>query len=231
MARATANARDGGTVEELHSGDRMTQEEFHRIYSRMPEDYQAELVGGVVFVASPLKRPHSTYHLRFGSVFDAYSAHTPGVEAGDNATIVLGDEDEPQPDLFLRILPEYGGQSRNTDDEYIADGPELLCEIAHSSRAIDLHDKYRQYRKFRVLEYIVVCLRPLRLHWFDLTSGNVLPADGAGILRSIAFPGLWIDGEALLRRDYHGLMAALRSGLESPEHAAFVGRLAAGPRP
>jgi hypothetical protein len=31
---------------ELHSGDKMTQEEFHRIYSQMPEDFQAELVGG-----------------------------------------------------------------------------------------------------------------------------------------------------------------------------------------
>ena len=33
---------------ELHSGDRMTREEFHEIYSRMPESFKAELIGGTV---------------------------------------------------------------------------------------------------------------------------------------------------------------------------------------
>ena len=38
---------------ELHSGDRMTREEFHRIYEQMPDDFEAELVGGTVYVSSP----------------------------------------------------------------------------------------------------------------------------------------------------------------------------------
>lgn len=47
------------------------------------------------------------------AAFLAYAGRTPGLEAGDNATVILGDEDEVQPDLFLRILPRHGGQSRN----------------------------------------------------------------------------------------------------------------------
>src|SRR5437762_267488 len=103
----------------FENGDRMTRAEFHRIYEQMPENFRAELIGGIVYVASPLKRRHGKDHMRLGSLFDAYQSHTPGVDAADNATVILGADDEPQPDLYLRILPEYGGQSRNTADDYI----------------------------------------------------------------------------------------------------------------
>jgi len=49
---------------ELQTGDRMTRDEFHRAYSQMPEGFRAELIGGVVYVASPLKRrplPHHSF--------------------------------------------------------------------------------------------------------------------------------------------------------------------------
>ena len=48
---------------ELHTGDRMTRKEFHRVYEKMPEGFQAELIGGLVYVASPLKRRHGTNQL------------------------------------------------------------------------------------------------------------------------------------------------------------------------
>ncbi len=44
----------------LHNGDRMTRKEFHRRYEAYPEDVKFELVGGVVYMASSLKRPHGT---------------------------------------------------------------------------------------------------------------------------------------------------------------------------
>jgi hypothetical protein len=40
----------------------MSREEFHRIYEQMPEDFKAELIGGIVYVASRLRRSHGTYH-------------------------------------------------------------------------------------------------------------------------------------------------------------------------
>src|SRR5438270_6929222 len=122
----------------------------------MPGDFEAELIGGIVYVASPLKRRHGTNHLPLGNLLFAYEDHTPGVESGDNATILLGDEGEPQPDLFLRILPEFGGQSRTTDDDYVEGAPELVAEIAHSSRSIDLHRKREDYTRYGVWEYLVL---------------------------------------------------------------------------
>ena len=92
---------------ELHNGDRMKRAEFHRMYEQMPKRFKAELIGGIVYLASPLRRRHGTHHVRMSVVFGLYEGQTPGVEAGDNATVILSDDDEPQPDLFLRILPQY----------------------------------------------------------------------------------------------------------------------------
>jgi Uma2 family endonuclease len=227
MASVPRPASNGAAEPELHSGDRMTREEFHRIYEQMPEEFRAELIGGIVYVASPLKWRHGTNHLPLGSLFFAYEGKTPGVESGDNTTILLGEEGEPQPDLYLRILREFGGQSWMTKEEYVAGPPELLAEIAHSSHAIDLHDKREDYARYGVLEYLVVCLRERQLRWFDLRAGQELLPDADGVFRIHTFPGLWIHGKALLSKDYGLLMATLERGLATAEHAAFVRRLAA----
>jgi Uma2 family endonuclease len=210
---------------ELYNGDRMTQKEFHRIYEQTPKDFKAELIGGIVYVASPLKRQHARSHLYLGAVFAAYEDNTPGVEAGDNATVILSADNEPQPDLFLRVLPEFGGQSRTSKKDYVRGAPELFAEIAHSSRAIDLHAKKQEYAQHGGLEYIVVCLRERQIRWFDLSSGEEFVADAKGVFRSRIFPGLWLHGEALLAKDYKRLMATLEQGLASEEHAAFVRQL------
>jgi Uma2 family endonuclease len=105
--------------EELKNGDHMSQAEFHRLYQQMPEDLRAELIGGIVYVSSPPRRQHGVNHLPLGTVLFAYRGHTPGVECGDNTTLILCETGEPQPDLFLRILPEFGGQSSTNEDDYI----------------------------------------------------------------------------------------------------------------
>jgi Uma2 family endonuclease len=210
---------------ELHSGDRMTRVEFHRIYEQMPPDFKAELIGGIVYVASPLRRRHGTDHLPLATLFYLYRLSTPGVEAGDNATVLLGEEEEPQPDLYLRLLPEHGGQSRTTPDDYVEGAPELVAEIAHSSRAIDLHGKRRDYTRSGVREYLVCCVRERQLRWFDLRADQELAPDADGIIRARNFPGLWIDVESVLNDDPR-MLAVLQQGLATPEHATFVRALA-----
>jgi hypothetical protein len=48
---------------------------------------------------------------------------------------------------------------------------------------------------------------------------------GGVVWRSRAFPGLWLDGGALLARDSARLIAVVQQGLASREHARFVQRL------
>jgi Uma2 family endonuclease len=177
-------------------------------------------------VASPLKLGHGEPHLLLGVLLAVYSSRTPGVRASDNTTVVLGDETELQPDLLLRVLPEYGGQSSTTRDDYVQGAPELIIEIAHSSRAVDLHDKKDDYSRHGVREYLVVSVSEQRLYWFDLAAASHLQPDAAGVCRVGAFPGLWIDGPALFAQDYTKLMQTLDAGLATPEHTAFVEQLA-----
>jgi hypothetical protein len=209
----------------LYNGDRLKQPEFHRRYEAYPEDVKFELVGGVVYMASPARRPHGTFHSALGLALGTYEAGTPGVEVADNSTIILGEESEPQPDLALRILTECGGQSRVNDDDYYEGAPELPAEIAHSSVAIDMNQKREDYEQAGVLEYMVLCIEERELHWFHFPSGRPIRADRQGVARSRVFPGLWVHVPALLGRDGARLMATVQEGLTSRAHAAFVKRL------
>jgi Uma2 family endonuclease len=226
MASGAARKTRPINYAELHSGDHMTRAEFHRIYQQMPEDFKAELIGGIVYVASPLKRPHGTNHPYLSAVVTAYAGNTAGVEVGDNATILLGEDGEPQPDLFLRILEDYGGRSHATKDEYIEGPPEWIAEVAHSSKAIDLNLKKLDYQRNHVQEYVVMSLKERKLRWFDLSADKELKPDLDGIYRMQAFPGLWIHGKALFAKNYHVLMNTLHEGMGSGEYVAFVKKLA-----
>lgn len=209
----------------LHNGDRLTQSEFHRRYEAHPGKEKFELIGGIVYMASPLRKPHSDYDDELGFALGLYRRATPGVEVLHNASVILGSTSEPQPDLGLRIVPEFGGQSGDTPDQYIEGAPELLTEIAHSTFAIDMHQKKQDYQRAGVREYVVVCIEERQLYWFNFKTGRLLRPDGRGIYRSLVFPGLWIDGPAVLARKSARIARIVRQGLKSPEHAAFVKRL------
>ena len=211
----------------LHSGDQMSREEFHLFYSQMPEDFKAELIGGIVYVASPVSPAHGKPDRLLGTVFAAYEAKTPGVDGSQNTTVFLSSRDEPQPDQYLRVLPEYGGRSSTGKDGYVEGAPEFVAEVAYSSRAIDLHAKRRRYSRCGVLEYLVACVKEKQVRWLDLASGKELQPDSNGICRVQVLPGLWINGAALLAHDYFKVMQTLEEGLASAEHAAFVRELEA----
>jgi Uma2 family endonuclease len=214
----------------LQNGDRMTQPEFHRRYEACPDGVKFELVGGTVYMASPLRWPHAVYEEELSFALGLYRRATPGVQLLPNATAILGEESEPQPDLALRVLREYGGRSRENADEYIEGPPELLAEVAYSSRNLDMHQKREDYQRAGVVEYVVLCVEERELHWFNFRTGRPMRPNRQGVYRSKVFPGLWIDGPALLARDSARVVAAVQQGLAGREHAAFVKRLQAARR-
>jgi Uma2 family endonuclease len=210
----------------LQEGDHLTQAEFHRRYEAYPEDVKFELIGGIVHMASPLKRLHGTTHFELSLVFAIYKAGTPGVQGADNMTAILGEKSEPQPDLMLRLLKECGGQSEYNEDDYLVGAPELVVEVAHSSKASDLGGKRKDYLAAGVQEYVVFCVEEQELHWYHFPSRRKLKADRNGVWKSRIFPGLWLDGPALLAHDSARLLATAQQGLASPEHEAFLRQLA-----
>src|SRR5688572_13195308 len=110
-ANPTSSATSPNGVPSLQPGDHLTVEEFHRRYVAMAECKKAELIDGVVYMPSPVSIDgHGSPHVDFTTWLGIYRAFTPGVQAGDNSTVLLGaGKSEPQPDLLLRILPKHGG--------------------------------------------------------------------------------------------------------------------------
>src|SRR5690606_14183381 len=155
-----------------------------------------------------------------------YRAEPPGTDVGDNAPAQLDPDNDPQPDSYLLILPECGGQCRFTDDDYISGGPEFIGEIAASSASRDLHQKFHVYRRNGVREYVVWKTMENEIVWFRLQNDVYVEVEPEnGILKSSVFPGLWLDAAAMIRGDLKSALATLAEGIATPEHAAFVKQL------
>jgi Uma2 family endonuclease len=216
----------------LENGDHLTRAEFERRYDAMPHLKKAELIEGVVYMGSPVwHERHGKPHVHLIGCLAIFTAETPGVDGGDNSSIRLDLDNMPQPDAFLYITPACGGHSRISEDDYVEGAPELVAEVASSSVSYDLHSKLRVYRRSGVREYLIWRVRDQAIDWFVLREGAYerLPLEG-GIYRSETFPGLWLDPSALIRGDMMTVFEVARQGLATPEHAAFVARLAEAAR-
>jgi Uma2 family endonuclease len=216
-------------VPPLENGDRLTRAEFERRYTVMPENVRAELVEGVVYMASPVRHTvHGTQHAQLITWAGIYLAGTPGVLSGADATVRLDLENEPQPDVYLMIDPARGGKAKIDRDGYIEGAPEFVAEVAASTVSHDLGPKLTAYRRNGVCEYLVWRVQDTAIDWFVLREGRfdrLLP-DADGVSRSIVFPGLWLDTTALLTGDLVRVHTVLRDGLTGATHAAFVADLA-----
>jgi Uma2 family endonuclease len=214
------------TLPPLTPGQRLDRATFHERYAAMPQHIRAELVEGVVRIVSPLSNDHSEIDSDISDWLGRYVWRTPGLRKGMGATVKLAQDSEVQPDCLVRIIE--GGRSRIVGS-YIEGAPELMVEVARSSLPRDLGEKRLAYERAGVLEYLVASVDDDEITWLSLRDGEFAPIarDDDGLHRSLAFPGLWLDADALFRGDLDALFVALDHGLATPEHAAFAARLAA----
>lgn len=195
----------------LASGDRLTRDEFHRRYLARPDIAKAELIGGVVYVPSPVRHTvHSAPHSLIVMWLGAYAAADPDLSVGDNGTVFLADDSEVQPDAFL-LRSGAGAPASLGTDGYIHGAPELVVEIAASSAPVDLGDKKEAYRRAGVREYIGWRTLNGEIDWFRLEGGAYRPVlpDTHGIIESAVFLGLRLQVEALLAADAVAVLAAI----------------------
>ena len=163
-------------IPRLENGDRLSRAEFERRYEAMPELKKAELIEGEVYVGSPVRhRQHSEPHLHSMAGWQftwlarrAWRRATTAASAWTRPTM-------PQPDAFLMIKPERGGQARITDDDYVEGAPELIAEIAASSVSYDLGKKLHAYRRNGVREYVVWRVQDREIDWFVLRERKYEP--------------------------------------------------------
>ena len=106
-------------------------------------------------MASPVSSDHCDPHFDLIGWLAMYRFATPGVVGADNGTVRLDLDNMPQPDVHLRLRPEFGGRARVGDDRLITGSPELVAEIAASSASYDLNVKLNAYRRNGIQEYVV----------------------------------------------------------------------------
>jgi hypothetical protein len=162
-------------VPPLQAGDRLSRPEFERRFDSTPNLKKAELIEGVVYMPPPVSdKYHGRPHFDLITWLGMYRSATPGVVGGDNGSLRLDLDNEPQPDAYLRILSECGGQSRIDAEGYVEGAPELVAEVAASSVSYDLHVKLNVYRRHGVREYIVWRVLDEAIDWFVLREGSTI---------------------------------------------------------
>ncbi|MGE3074927.1 MAG: Uma2 family endonuclease [Dehalococcoidia bacterium] len=193
---------------ELENGAVMTREEFHEAYADCEGLRRAELVEGVVFMPSPVRyESHDKPAALIRGWLFSYSLKHPETETGGEASLLLG-QSEVQPDAFLMRT----GSVPSDEDGYLTGAPQLVVEIAASSKSRDLHSKMDIYRRHGVAEYIVWRTVEGAIDWFRSVDGQFqrVQPDKVGVIESAIFPGLRLSIPRALAMDSPGLVELLR---------------------
>lgn len=226
--RVVPSTRPAPDVPPLENGDQLTRDEFERRWETMPNLKKAELIEGTVYMAAALSHDfHSAPHFDLIGVLAMYRLATPGVVGGDNGSVRLDFKNMPQPDIYLMILPQHGGQAKIDEDHYVSGAPEFIAEVANTSASYDLHQKLEAYRRNGVREYLVWRTMDLEFDFMVLREGKyqLVPPVADGTIRSAVLPGLWLNLAAARRGDWDIVAQTMQAGIASVEHAEFIERL------
>lgn len=205
-------------------GDRLSLDDFLARWERMPGVKFAELIDGVVYMPSPLSYEHGRRDLQIQLLLGTYAMAAGVCEAVSNATWLMSDS-APQPDVALRLLPEFGGKSTVTG-KLARGAPELVVEVSLSSRSFDLGPKLALYQTAGVAEYVAILLEEQRVQWRALEGGSYRLLDSVdGLFRSTVFPGLWFDERAFWAADSKHMLDVLQHGIDTDECRVFLENL------
>ena len=196
---------------QLENGDHLSVVEFLHRYEQEKNPGKCQLIEGIVHTPSPVRADaHAEPDNLIQYWLATYAYARSGLKAYANATLILDQENAPQPDAILCTAPKPKHRVWLNADGYLCGSPELVCEISASTRSIDMHEKKRAYRRAGVTEYLVWLTQENAVVWFHLSAGEyeLLPMI-KGLIHSLAFPGLILDTKALHKRDGAKLVAAL----------------------
>jgi len=173
---------------------------FEDLCCLVPDGQKADLLDGVIYMASPdiLSADELTGFVRF--VVDGYaSARGAGKVVGSRYAFRLTDLYSPEPDVAFisrernQVLGEQAGRG----------APDIAVEIvSRESRDRDYGIKKRTYEAAGVREYWIVDHLQSRVEFHRLHGDRyqLVPLERNRLFRSEALPGFWLDVEWLLRK-------------------------------
>jgi Uma2 family endonuclease len=171
--------------------ERMCATEF---WKDAPETQKAELIDGVMMMASPAMVIHERL---FGFLFNLLSLYVAtddlGEVFGSRTAVELAEDQVYEPDILF-IAKE---RRSLIQPKGIVGAPDFVIEILSASTAANERGpKRRGYERAGVPElWLIDPHGPLGTEFFRLESGRYVAQqpDGQGILRSAAVPGFLVD--------------------------------------
>lgn len=174
------------------------------------EDQKADLIDGVIYMASPENTEANSLFMWYGGLLDLYVEELDlGKVFGLKVALRLDDRNGPEPDILfvannrLRLV-QWGH----------VDGPaDMAVEIVTpESIDRDYTKKLKQYEKARIREYWIIDEQEEKVTVFHLDRHNkyrdVKPRDGK--LHSKVVRGFWIRPEWLWQNPRPKKLRALR---------------------
>jgi Uma2 family endonuclease len=187
MSRATKTANDLYTVEDF--------------YAIIPDGQKADLIDGVIYVASPdsIRSNDLTAFLLYVMRGFNSAKRLGGRVFVTRVAYRLSKHSAPEPDVGY-VSKERVHLVRDTD---VRGGPDIAVEIvSRDSIDRDYRLKKRRYQKAGVREYWIIDPLQNKVTFYRLRGGRYrrVPLEGRNIFRSEVLPGFWLDKRWLLQR-------------------------------
>jgi Uma2 family endonuclease len=188
--------------------DLVTVKEFHRL---VPDGQKADLIDGVIYMASPDTRRSNRLNTFVGFLLEGYMA-TRGI-AGEvfasRFAFRLTRIRAPEPDVAF-VRPE---RVHLIGEKEMKGGPDIAVEIvSRESRNRDYGEKKQLYQKAGVEEYWIIDPLQKRVEFHRLQNKRyeLVPLEDNHLFRSQVLPGFWLDVNWLLARPLPNSVACLQ---------------------
>jgi Uma2 family endonuclease len=170
--------------------DLFTVEDF---FALIPDGQKADLIDGVIYVASPDTPRNNRLANFIQFLLDGYSeARDLGQVVASRVAFVVSETRSPEPDVafVLKARAEIFEESR------AAGAPDIAVEVvSRDSRSRDYGEKKRLYEEAGVQEYWLIDPIQRRAEFYRIQEGRYLlvPLERNRIFRSEVLPGFWLD--------------------------------------
>ena len=175
--------------------DLVTIEEF---YCLVPDGQKADLLDGVIYLASPDTRRSDRLSGFIKFLLQGYAdIRGLGEVYGSRFAFELSQFRAPEPDIaFVRTERLHLVSERR-----MVGGPDIAVEIvSRDSRQRDYGEKKQLYAEAGVSEYWIVDPLQRRVEFHRLHAGHyeLVPLEHNHIFRSVVLEGFWLEVEWLL---------------------------------
>ncbi len=175
---------------------------FDDFLALVGDGQKADLIDGVIYMASPDSKRNNSLNLFLAALIDDYTAARgiDGFTFMSRFACKLTDFRSPEPDVGY-VCPERGDR---VHDRYMVGGPDIAVEIvSRDSVQRDYGEKRELYQSAGVCEHWIIDPIQRRVVFLRLADGQYepVPLEDNRVFRTAVIPGFWLDVEWLLAKE------------------------------